>query len=395
MAKCLVFLFVLCLGQSAFAQVRFAGKVVDSTTGKPVPYVSVLVPATSLGTTSNADGEFELLVPDQAQQVVFKELGYTSDTVRLRSKQPLLVKLKPAVVSLPEVQVPNYLEALLLRAYRVLLRENATHTYGQAFYRQITRLDGEVTEVQEQVWNAETSSAGVSGTQLVQGRYAEKKALLHFRNFSNYTKAISFTPDPDSIAAKSLIGPNTSRYYTLKLLGVEQMGPQQLVEISFASKAGVNPNHYTGSLVVDAVTGQTLRLRLNTPDFNMTSNNPTFKFKDGMVSLEYVLQYGGRGPVLTYIKTGYTATVGRLFKPDLSLQVATFAFFYDGQSMAPAGVVYQKPTANQADLDALKKAPYDAAFWQNYSVVKRTPLEDNIIKNFEKEKGFGTMLLQQ
>ena len=50
---------LMAFGPAATAQ-RLTGKILDASTGQPVPYASISVLNTTAGTTSNAEGEFEL-----------------------------------------------------------------------------------------------------------------------------------------------------------------------------------------------------------------------------------------------------------------------------------------------------------------------------------------------
>ena len=89
----------------AAAQTRLTGKILDAATGLPVPYASISVLNTTIGTTSNAEGEFELKAALPGRLVV-SELGHRRDTVAVTAgTAPLLVRLQPATVQLPEVQV--------------------------------------------------------------------------------------------------------------------------------------------------------------------------------------------------------------------------------------------------------------------------------------------------
>jgi len=115
---------------SAAAQSRLTGKVLDAATGQPVPYASVSVLNTTAGTTSNAEGKFELKAVLPSRLVV-SELGHRRDTVAVAvAAQPLLIRLQPASVLLPEVKVGSYLADLIVQAYRQLRRSNDQKTYG-------------------------------------------------------------------------------------------------------------------------------------------------------------------------------------------------------------------------------------------------------------------------
>lgn len=386
---------LLALSLPVCAQQRLAGKVVDAATGQPVPYASIGVLGTTRGTTSNAEGEFELRAVTLPGRLVVSELGHRRDTVAVAAgaSQPLLVRLAPASVMLPDVQVGSYAAELLAQAYRAMWRTHASRTYGQAFYRQVTHLDGEATEVQEMVWDTETSNARLEGMALAQGRFAKKKALLSFKDFSLYTKAVTFfdTQD-DSTTYKGIISLHAADNFKLTVLGVVQNGPQQLVEIGFTSKDPASRTKQ-GSVVVDEATHQVLRMRLETGAIHTKSNNPTFKFKDELTRIEFVFApRPGGAAALEYLKISYQAAMGRPLKSDVSVQVSSFTYFYNGQPTPAPGVTYAPARSGEADLAAIKQTTYDPAFWRDNPVVKRTPLEDETMRAFEQKGAFGTML---
>jgi hypothetical protein len=378
------------------AQQRLAGKVVDATTGQPVPYASIGVLGTTRGTTSNAEGEFELREVALPSRLVVSELGHQRDTLAVtvaQASQPLHLRLQSASVMLPDVQVGNYAAELIARAYRELRRTNAQKTYAQAFYRQTTRLDGEVTEVQEMVWHARTSNACVEGTALAQARFAKKKALLSFKDFSTFPRRVTlFTPEADSATDNGIISLHTTDTYRLSVLGVTQDGPAQLIEIGFVNKdpAGRVPS---GSVVINDVTHQILRLRLATTALNIITKNPAFKLKNQLTKLEWVFQpRPGQAAVLEQLRVTYEGSLDRLLKSNIPLTASSFIYFYAGQPTPPAGITYAPPQPGLSDLATIKKTTYDPAFWQANAMVKRTPLEDEAMRAFEQQGAFGTML---
>ncbi|MGI4762000.1 MAG: carboxypeptidase-like regulatory domain-containing protein [Janthinobacterium lividum] len=388
--------FLLALSLPVCAQQRLAGKVVDATTGQPVPYASIGVLGTTRGTTSNAEGEFELREVTLPGRLVVSELGHRRDTVAVTqagASQPLQVRLAPASVMLPDVQVGNYAAELIARAYRELRRTNAQKTYSQAFYRQTTRVDGDVTEVQEMVWHAQTSNARIEGTALAQARFAKKKALLSFKDLSTFPRRVTFfDPAVDSLADKSVISLHVADVYRLSVLGMTQDGPAQLIEIGFVNKdpAGRVPR---GSVVINDVTNQILRLRLETTALNIVTNNPAFKMTNQLTKLEWVFRpRPGQATILEQLRVNYAGTMSRLLKGDIPLTASSFSYFYEGQPTPRAGVTYAPAQLNTSDLAAIKKTTYDPAFWLANAVVKRTPLEDEAMRSFEQKGAFGTML---
>ena len=382
----------LCVfGHGAQAQQRLSGTITDATTGQPVPYASVSVLNTRLGTTANAEGQFDLPAPPLPARLLVSDLGHERDTVTVAATGPALqIRLRPASVMLPEVQLGSYAENLIKQAYRELRRSHGHKTYTKAFYRQITRTAGDPTEVQEMVWDAKTSNAGVEGTALVQGRFAKKKGVVSFTDFSRTVKLVRyFSSEVDSAAFRGAISLNVLQDYTLKVLGVTENGPQRLVEIAFTPKPG---NQNSGQVTIDEATHQILRLRVDMPTFmNIKSNNPVFKFKNQMTRAEFGFRPSPGGAVPEYLKMTYQTDIGRALKSDLPVEVASLVSFYDGQD-APSGATYAVGKKGDSDLAAIKSKPYDPVFWQNNSAVKRTPLEEAVMRSFEQKGAFGTML---
>ena len=383
---------LMAFGPAATAQ-RLTGKVLDASTGQPVPYASISVLNSPLGTTSNAEGEFELGGVALPGRLVVSELGHQRDTVAVATAGPLQIRLRPASVLLPEVQVGSYLGDLIAQAYRQMRRTSNRKMYGQAFYRQIIRIGGDATEVQEMVWNAATNGAGMDGSALAHGRFAKKKAQLSFNNFSNLTKVIGFNMKDDSLTQRGIVGLNTAQRYKLSLIGVTQSENQQLVEIGFESKPGLAPLTAKGTLVINETTRQVLHLRFETPYLiNVKTNSLVVKLKGQHSVVEMDFQPTPNGAVLNYIKIDYQATVTSPLQRSVAVQATSFTYFYNSRPTPDASVTYAPVKGGEVDLALIKQTTYDPAFWQNNAVVKRTPLEEQVMKSFEQKGAFGTML---
>ncbi|GHB88202.1 SusC/RagA family TonB-linked outer membrane protein [Persicitalea jodogahamensis] len=80
------------------------GKVTEEN-GGGLPGVSVLLKGTQRGTTSDADGDFQLEVPDAASVLVFSYVGYQSQEVVVGNQTTITVSLVPESKALQEVVV--------------------------------------------------------------------------------------------------------------------------------------------------------------------------------------------------------------------------------------------------------------------------------------------------
>lgn len=93
-------------GSTALAQLTVTGQVRDAATSQVVPFASVAVQGTSLGTTASEDGQFRLSLNKAADSLLVTAVGYQIIRVALDSTQKTLaVLLTPANQTLGEVVV--------------------------------------------------------------------------------------------------------------------------------------------------------------------------------------------------------------------------------------------------------------------------------------------------
>jgi TonB-linked SusC/RagA family outer membrane protein len=84
------------------------GKVTAADTKEPLPGVSVVVKGTQHGTSTEANGTFEIEVPNGDTQLVFSFVGYLAQEVNIGSQSELDVTLLSDTKSLQEVVVIGY-----------------------------------------------------------------------------------------------------------------------------------------------------------------------------------------------------------------------------------------------------------------------------------------------
>lgn len=374
------------------AQTQLSGQVLDRQTRQPVPYASVVVPGTTLGTTSNAEGQFVLRVPQLPTKVLAFSLGYGRDSATVaQPSAALALSLAPVPIALPAAEPAGYAAELLAKAYRQLQRTRPQAQYGQAFYRQVTRNDQQPTEVQEAVWDVKTSSAGLNGSRLAQGRYASRPTLMNFTNFSTYTKMASgfcAIAAADTTDSHAVVSPDANRLYTLQYKGLTQASGRAVAEIAFASRPGIPP--VTGSVYIDPATAQVLHARATRP-MQTSVSKKGFDAKNDQVTVEMDFRPLAGSTFPNYVKVDASLAVSQPRKPDAAVAVASLAYFYD-QRPVPTGLPYAGPNGPLSDLAAIKQKPYNADFWRDNSAVKRTPLEEEVLRAFENQKAFGTLL---
>ncbi|MBL7681804.1 MAG: carboxypeptidase-like regulatory domain-containing protein [Flavipsychrobacter sp.] len=99
----LLFLFSF----NALAQTKVKGYVKDSKTKTPIEFVNVFFPETSIGTTTNEKGYFEIESPNQQNKIKISSIGHRSVVLKIRpeGEQTVEVSLVEEEHSLNEVVV--------------------------------------------------------------------------------------------------------------------------------------------------------------------------------------------------------------------------------------------------------------------------------------------------
>ncbi len=97
---------LLCL-QQAFAQLTITGKITDEAQ-VGMPGTTVLVKGTTLGTISDAEGNYTIVVPESNMTLIFSFLGYKSQQVVVGDRAKIDVTLELDNLELESVVVVGY-----------------------------------------------------------------------------------------------------------------------------------------------------------------------------------------------------------------------------------------------------------------------------------------------
>jgi len=104
--KCLFSLVIVISGFSAFAQTELKSKISDFGTYAPIESASIYIENTTIGTISNTDGNFALLVPDRFKNdtLVISSIGYKSFRTAIPDFDPSMdIFLEEDIASLDEI----------------------------------------------------------------------------------------------------------------------------------------------------------------------------------------------------------------------------------------------------------------------------------------------------
>ena len=88
--------------------ISIKGKIIDASTLEPLPGVNVLLKGTQTGTSTDANGNYTIQVPDANAILVFSFVGYVSSEIKVGNQTEISISLKTDNKSLEEVVVVGY-----------------------------------------------------------------------------------------------------------------------------------------------------------------------------------------------------------------------------------------------------------------------------------------------
>lgn len=88
---------------------KITGTVTDAETGDPLPGVNVrATQQPTIGTSTNQDGEYSLVVPDEITSLTFSFVGYQQQEVRINDRTTINITMQPEVEALDDVVVTAF-----------------------------------------------------------------------------------------------------------------------------------------------------------------------------------------------------------------------------------------------------------------------------------------------
>ncbi|MCL2413284.1 MAG: DUF5686 and carboxypeptidase regulatory-like domain-containing protein, partial [Bacteroidales bacterium] len=97
-----------CLTSSVFSQYVIRGRVTDARTGEAIPFATVQFPGTSIGTTTDFDGLYNLFYERRFDSLTVRVMGYDSRTRAIPQDSRTIVldfQLNPTTIGLSEVVI--------------------------------------------------------------------------------------------------------------------------------------------------------------------------------------------------------------------------------------------------------------------------------------------------
>ncbi|MGC9354134.1 MAG: carboxypeptidase-like regulatory domain-containing protein [Mariniphaga sp.] len=154
MNKNIILFLFLVVSQQIFAQTEtrvaqsIKGKVINQLTNEAVAYTNIGIEGTFYGTASDADGNFELKIPEEMvnKQIFFSALSYKNDTFPVRTlfeREFNIIKLEPLAYDIENVDVAAR-SRVLIRILR-MASENTPYNFLGGPFNLFCTLENEKT----------------------------------------------------------------------------------------------------------------------------------------------------------------------------------------------------------------------------------------------------------
>ena len=204
------------------------GIVSDADSGEPLPGASIQLEGTYTGTITNADGAFELSVPEAGAVLIVRFIGYVSETIEAGAEAATMrIQMKRSTVILPEITITG--EDPAVRIMRRVIEEKKRwredlKTYTVNAYNRF-RMENDTGIVS--IWE--------SGTQAFWDRDRGMREVSLWQEQTDNVEVDEFLPaalfvanlydDDLDIAGHNLMGvthPHALSKYRFRLLSIEK-----------------------------------------------------------------------------------------------------------------------------------------------------------------------------
>ncbi len=382
-------------------QLQISGKVIDKSTGEAIPYCSIALVSSSIGTATNELGEFILNVDSLPVKIVFSHLNYNPSSVEISEVSNVIITLEPLTTALDEVVVKaskkdDFAIQLAKKAFKKVEKEANISRYARAFYRQKSKNGENYSEFSEIFYDIRYSTNGIEDWNIAEGRYALTDNAVYNRNYTLFSRILKPSqPNTDDLVLPS--HPSFETFYRLNVTDIVQSADSKIAIVHFKPLKTVKTPAFEGDVYIDMNTFDVLKINWSIArddlDFvTLTSKNSSWK--DYSISYEIAYKIDSLGvQLLDYIKVDQSFDY---YKDDSFQSRSTTTSnltFYEHYTPTSKKRLGRRLNSNRSDWKKLDEIGYNEQFWSNNSIVKRTPVEEEVISSFEKEDAFSSIFL--
>lgn len=392
MRNCFVVLLILLVSTTLWAQrITISAKAVDKETKEPLPFATIGIKGKSLGTISNLEGDFDFHLPAELRNdiLVINMLGYKTYEApvwTLLEISPLIIELEKSIFVLQEVLVSDSLrggDILQIALSRIEQNYPMTPYLMDGFYRDIKKVGGTYISLLEAAVKIYDEDYREPRNKF---KLRERVALREVRRSIGYSSKFTSYFDQDNLLEDLLLH-NSVRY---RHFPTEQVFFNSLVRekdsyynghevfvVSHKQDYILKVYIEKGSYAIirteyeNSMEESLIKRRGLESKFVNLKRTIEFKNFDGKFYLNFITVdskvnwYDIKTKALKFETELNQSLLVNEIEPNSQRRIATT------EKMRNYGLQYQ-------DL------PYNKEFWDNYNVIKESPLDKKIIQDLEK-----------
>lgn len=391
----LLIVFLWFISTAAAAQnVTVSAKVVDKETKEPLVFASVGIKDKSLGTITNLQGEFDFHIPGVLRNDVLaiSILGYKTFEApvwTLLDKPDQVIELEKTTFVLQEVVVKDSLtggDVLRIALSRIENNYPSEPYMMDAFYRDIKKVGGTyislleaATKIYDEDYKAPRNKS----------KLRERVALMEVRRSLGYGNKFTTFFEQDNLLEELLLQNN------VKYRGF----PEE--DIFFDSLRRDPDSYYNGHdiFVLSFNVDYNLKVFVDKTNFGIIHLEFEYHPPD---EVNYVTKKSGLMGRYTFMKRtlDFRPFKGKLYPNFISLDSRINWYDIKTNELKLETELFQhllineinnKPEERIGTTEKMKSyglqyqdLPYNKDFWENYNVIKESPLDRKIITDLEK-----------
>lgn len=382
----------------------FGGVIYDRITDEPLAYSTIGVANSSIGTISNQDGEFKLILPDSLLHSIIKftHVGYESQEIeaQLMEGQHIRFALEPRIIPLQEVVIRavDPMQEINLMLENRKSNYSSEPTYQTTFYREGIEHKKKNIDVTEAVLK-------VYKTGYQQDVMLDQVKLIKMRRIKNIQESDTiFTKMKSGISSclmldmvkniPEFLKPEEQEKYDYVHTDITIMDGRRVNIISFSQKEYISEPLYKGQLFIDAENLALVEARFEVnPKYveNATNMYIERKHKDLKLTLQqahYTVSYKSFNDSIYYInhiRGDLEFKVKRkrkLFSTPLHLWFEMVNCKVDTDDVNGFS---RKERLSTQNIFSDTKHTYDGNFWGHFNVIlPEEKLKELIINNLSE-----------
>lgn len=301
MKKFILSIIVLTNLLTAQPVLRTLTGIVRDAAGNPLPYATVRIDGTGVGTICDGEGRFELRLPGEARSITFSYVGFLSRSVSIPLEKEIIVRLQQSSVELSEVvvsgedpAVPIVRAAMETKKKRQRTMEEFT---AKVYVKESLGRDSLKSTVSEAYARVRFRAPDSLSEQIVWRRQAN--AIKTEFQLAQMRERIDFYDDTIQYIGHAFVGPladDAFSYYDYHLARTSVIDGQTMYEIELTPRTELRPL-FRGTMTISD-SGYLLRSVRFAP--NAAFQYPMLRIDTALIVQQYTAYEGRHWMPLEY-----------------------------------------------------------------------------------------------